>query len=1119
MWWRREPIQTHKRLHFDGAKALKLDGAGNLIIGADNGEVAFQKPVVYQMAGAVRQSVEGHFQLLGDNTAGFALGSYDRTKPLVIDPVLTYATYLGGSTEDFAVSIAVDAAGEAYVTGLSWSLDFPLTPGAVDAVNLATSDNDVSTAFISKLNASGTALLYSTYLGGVAVPDTEYGQGDYGHSIAVDANGNAYVTGWTYSSNFPVTHGAYQTTNNAFPTSEATGFVTKLNANGTGLIYSTYLGGSTLDEPTSLALDSAGNAYTTGYTFSSDYPTTPGAYQTINNSYNSSPSSAWNAFVSKLNPTGSALVYSTYLGGSGEDGSTIDGSYTLIQVAVDTAGDAYVAGFAGSRDFPVTSGVLQPTNNAPAATPTNPAGTNITLSKLNPTGTELLYSTFLGGSSYPGDFSEGLAVDSLGNAYVTGLTYSNDFPLTPGAFQGTDKATANGMNTAFAAKINPTATALVYSTFLGGSGGDDAYGLALDSSGNLYLTGTTISSDFPVSQNALQSANLSTAGPDGCGTAFLTELNPAGNMVYSTYLGGNGEDCGYQVAALSNGAVYLAGSTSSSNFPVTTDAFDTTYNSAYNTAFVAQFNFGTTPVPATSMTALTASANPQFWGDAVSFTSVVAPVSGTNTPTGNVVFSIDEVPVATVLLDSTGKAIYSTSGLAEGAHYILASYTGDTTYASSGNGLTETIAPDQVPTINSLSPSSATAGAAAFTLTVNGTNFVSGATVNWGGTALTTTYVSPSQLTASVPASLIATAGAVSVTVTTSGGTSAATFTIVEPILSSALLFVPMTPCRVADTRNATGPFGGPSIAGETTRSFVIPSSACGVPSTAAAYSLNVTAVPQVGLAYLTVWPTGVTQPVVSILNSDGRVKANAAIVPAGTSGAISVYATNTTDVVLDINGYFVPASTPSALAFYPLTPCRVADTRDAAGLLGGPSLVGMQSRAFPILTSTCNIPSSAQAYSLNFTAVPQAGLGYLSAWPTGLAWPGVSTLNVSPGNPVVANAAIVPAGTGGDDQRVGLQQHGCGDRYQWVLCAGGLGRRRPGAVYCHSVSRAGHAILKRFVQWNAAGRCNGQFLWNTVNRGGLCAERDGRTDGRLRVSVAVAGGRGAAGGVNVERG
>jgi len=334
-----------------------------------------------------------------------------------------------------------------------------------------------------------------------------------------------------------------------------------------------------------------------------------------------------------------------------------------------------------------------------------------------------------------------------------------------------------------------------------------------------------------------------------------------------------------------------------------------------------------------------------------------------------------------------------------------------TTSGGTSSAATFTINPSQELTISSLSPSSASAGGAAFTLTVNGSNFVPGATVNWGSTALTTTFVSANQLTASVPANLIATVGVASVTVTTSAGTSnSLAFTV-----QGALLFVLMTPCRLVDTRNATGAFGGPSIAGGSSRSFVIPSSACTVPSTASAYSLNVTAIPHAGLGYLTIWPTGVAQPVVSTLNSDGRVKANAAIVPAGTSGAISVYATDTTDLVLDINGYFVPTTSTSALAFYPLTPCRVADTRNATGALGGPSLVGTQTRAFPILSSACNIPSSAQAYSLNFTAVPQDGLGYLSAWPTGQTWPGVSTLNAPTNNPVVANAAIVPAGTSGE--------------------------------------------------------------------------------------------------------
>jgi len=230
----------------------------------------------------------------------------------------------------------------------------------------------------------------------------------------------------------------------------------------------------------------------------------------------------------------------------------------------------------------------------------------------------------------------------------------------------------------------------------------------------------------------------------------------------------------------------------------------------------------------------------------------------------------------------------------------------------------------------------------------------------------------------------------------------------------SALQFVAVTPCRVVDTRNPVGPFGGPPISGNGERDFAIPNGSCSIPSSAASYSLNVTVVPHVPLGYLTVWPTGQTRPVLSTLNSlDGRTKANAAIIPAGSGGSISVYATNTTDVVLDIDGYFVPAST-STLALFPLQPCRVADTRWTGGPLGGPKLTGGIKRDFPVLSSSCNVPSTAQGYSLNFTAVPSGALGYLSVWPTGQSQPLVSTLNDLTAT-VVANAAIVPAGSEGE--------------------------------------------------------------------------------------------------------
>jgi trimeric autotransporter adhesin len=241
-----------------------------------------------------------------------------------------------------------------------------------------------------------------------------------------------------------------------------------------------------------------------------------------------------------------------------------------------------------------------------------------------------------------------------------------------------------------------------------------------------------------------------------------------------------------------------------------------------------------------------------------------------------------------------------------------------------------------------------------------------------------------------------------------------ASYTI-APSTTAELQFVAVTPCRIADTRNPTGVFGGPELAAGTSRVFNLQQSACGIPSTAVAYSLNATVVPNAALGYLTVWPAGEAQPPVSTLNSDGRVKANATITPAGAGGGVSVYTSDPTQFILDIDGYFVPAGTSaSGLEFYPVTPCRVADTRNATGALGGPYLTGGVGRAFPVQSSACGIPSTAQAYSLNVTAVPHGGLGFLTSWPTGETQPVVSTLNASTGA-VTANAAIVPAGTNGE--------------------------------------------------------------------------------------------------------
>ena len=254
------------RLRLKGAAHLAREASGALFVTTPSGDVLLNKPEIYQPQNdGTRRPISGRFRLMADNTVGVEVGRYDRSRPLVIDPTLAYSTYLGGSTQEYAVSLAVDASGEVFATGLTWSIDFPLTAGAFESVNQAYIVSGVSTAFVSKFNSSGTALLYSTYLGGTAIANTELGQGDYGHAMAVDTQGDAYITGWTYSANFPITPGAFQTTNNSAARSEATGFVSKLNSNGTVLIYSTFLGGSGLDEPTSLALDGSNNVVTTGY--------------------------------------------------------------------------------------------------------------------------------------------------------------------------------------------------------------------------------------------------------------------------------------------------------------------------------------------------------------------------------------------------------------------------------------------------------------------------------------------------------------------------------------------------------------------------------------------------------------------------------------------------------------------------------------------------------------------------------------------------------------------------------------------------------------------------------------------------------------------------------------
>ncbi len=528
-------------LSYDGADALDVGENGDLRIRTPLGQVRDTAPFAYQGDDIVSCS----FTLRSRLAFGLGCVGVDESRPLIIDPLL-HSTFLGGLSDEEAYSIAVDASGSAYVTGYTNSTDFPTTPGAFN-----TTLDGFYDVFVTKLDPTGSGIVYSSYLGG---SDNEGWQ----ESIAVDASGSAYVTGYTSSTDFPTTPGAFDTTFDG----GGDAFVTKLNATGSGLVYSTFLGGGSDDWGASIAVDATGSAYVTGYTFSTDFPTTPGAFDT---SYNG----GGDAFVAKLNATGSGRIYSTFLGGGGVDFSH--------SIAVDVSGSAYVTGETNSTDFPTIPGAFDTTLDG--------SSRDAFVTNLNATGSGVVYSTFLGGGA--GDLGWSIAVDASGSAHVTGVTNSTDFPTTLGAF---DTSHNVGVD-AFVAKLNATGSGLLYSTFVGGAG-DNEWGasIALDATGIAYVTGTTNSLDFPTTPGALDTSL------NGGYDAFVSRLDATGSgLIYSTFLGGgDAPEYGNSIAVDASGSAYVAGFTVSADFPTTPGAFDTSYNGGGD-AFVAKLNLTAGP--------------------------------------------------------------------------------------------------------------------------------------------------------------------------------------------------------------------------------------------------------------------------------------------------------------------------------------------------------------------------------------------------------------------------------------------------------------------------------------------------------------------------------------------
>jgi len=956
-------------VEFSGAKNMRVSSDGDLQMDTDAGVMRWKKPYVYQDEFGKRKQIEGRYRLR-DGRVGFELGARNPALPVVIDPVLEYATYFGGSDVELGGAFS-DATG-IYIAGTTYSTDMPVTGGSFDGFLNGTYD-----VFVSKLNPAGNNVIFTTYLGG--------GDLDALDSWRLGADGSIYIAGFTTSFDFPTTAGDYDRSYSGGvlnPTSD--GFVARLNSSGTGLLWSTYLGGTARDVAFDLRVDSTGSVFVAGNTDSTDFPVTNQAYQSVHAGGN-------DLFVTKFNAAGS-LVYSTFLGGSGDellDNSNAGPEPPQIvfgyanSIAVDSAGNVYITGVTSSANFPTTPGALSRTHAG--------GGADCYVTKLNSSGSGLAYSTFCGGSGF--DAAGGIHVDASGAVTLAGITYSNNLTTTTGAFS----RTYSGAGDAFLMRLNAAGSALLYSTYFGGSGEESWATVSVSPDGTMLLSGFTHSTNLPVTAGTFQSA----AG--GNGDVYLAVFSSPGALADCSYFGGSGLDLGAAVFGVDSNEILASGRTDSTNLPTTVGAYRRQRNGTAFDAFVAKFRLGT--------------ANCAYSLSATSASFTATGGTGSVAMTANCAWNAAS--------DSAWVTITSgASGSGNGTiNYTVSANTSAQARTATITAGGQTLIIQQAGLTNctyTLSGTSVSVGSSSATVSIIVTT-TAGCTWNASSNSSFLTILSGANGTGSgtVSLSIGTNTGAARVgTVTIAGQT----YTVTQSAGngggggsgSSALVFFPVTPCRVADTRNAAGQFGGPTMAGNSTRTFNVPQSACSIPATAQAYSVNITVVPTGALGFLTVWPAEQGRPLVSTLNSfQGFIVANAAIVPAGTSGGISVFVTDRTDVIIDINGYFAPLTQAGGLRLYPATPCRIADTRNANGPFGGPQLEGGQTRSFGVPQSPCGIPSGAQAYSLNFTVVPSGPLGFLSTWPTGQPRPLVSTLNSFQGL-IVANAGLVPAGTGG---------------------------------------------------------------------------------------------------------
>ncbi len=769
------------RLAFAGANLMHVDAQGNLELTGNGHEVVFERPVAYQMRDGRRAPVAARYELRG-GTVRFQLGAYDHSKQLIIDPVLSYFSYLGGSNYDVAgiappsgsssyfsgQTAAIDSAGDLYVTGYTNSTNFPTQSEFAPPPAKANPAGGQSWAFVTKFSADAKTLIFSTYLGGT-------GANDRAASIAVDSHGNAIVVGVAGSHDFPVTSAAYQTVCNPVfsgpnvevPNCDAGGFaafVSKLSPAG-ALLYSTFLSGTNTNTSAfAVAVDPTGRAYVAGQTLPGSvvpagtggspqaipFPTTAGAvlvtppYSTGVAGYQNVLSAQNDAFISVFDPTLSTLVYSSLFGepqvsnaGVGFRGA----SFTFGEaVTVDAAGNFYLAGTTEDGSLPTTSGAYEASASS-CGTVTNNVLLNCPfVAKFSAVGSgtpSLIYGTYLGHtviSSY-GDLLTGIAADAAGDAYVTGFTNQATFPTTSGAYQTTCNQYGVNGNTnaqcaaAFIAKLNPSGTALLASTYFGGYYGGannvadsiSSMGpIALDAAGSVYIDG--VAADGLPQVNSLGTSN----GTGGVVSPFVAKFNSSlTTLSFSTLLstGGQSQIVADGLALGTAGSIYMAGSVNSPPASVATSgAFQSAYGGGSSDAFVAKIILQAPATTATALTVVPASANT---GAAVTFTATVTETSGTSVPTGTVKFMNGSNMLGSASLNGTGVATFSSSTLAAGSYSVTAAYQGDSNNAASSSSavaLSITTPPPPAPTVTiSVSPSTITVGASA-TVTWSSTN-------------------------------------------------------------------------------------------------------------------------------------------------------------------------------------------------------------------------------------------------------------------------------------------------------------------------------------------------------------------------------------------------------------